>query len=193
MTEPVDVSESGDTPDPGPRPPRSRRDFLASMSMTGGLVAGYGTFAYMAGRFLYPAGDDPTQWAFVNDVKSLPVGSSLTYRSPDGASIVVVRQGAGETGEDFLALSDVCPHLGCRVHWEAQNDRFFCPCHNGTFDRTGKATGGPPEKAGQELKRYPLKVESGLLYIEVPTVETASREDRGGHDACLRPPDEGLA
>ncbi|MBI4577262.1 MAG: Rieske 2Fe-2S domain-containing protein, partial [Planctomycetes bacterium] len=80
--------------------------------------------------------------------------------------------------EDFLALSSTCPHLGCRVHWEVQNRRFFCPCHNGSFDAAGRATGGPPAEAGQSLPRYALRLEGGLLFIELP-VETPSGGSRG--------------
>ncbi len=68
----------------------------------------------------------------------------------------------------YQLLSNVCPHLGCRVHWEAQKNHFMCPCHNGVFDAVGIATAGPPAEAGQRLARYPLKVESGMLFIEVP-------------------------
>jgi hypothetical protein len=79
------------------------------------------------------------------------------------------------------------------VHWEAANDRFFCPCHNGTFDAAGRGTGGPPGDAGQSLPRYALKAEGGLLYIEVPTASLARGEgrivernaSRPGHDPCL--------
>jgi len=70
--------------------------------------------------------------------------------------------------DEFVALSSVCPHLGCRVHWESQNRRYFCPCHNGEFDPQGKATGGPPAAAGQELPRYPVRVENGLVFLEMP-------------------------
>jgi Rieske Fe-S protein len=83
--------------------------------------------------------------------------------------VIITRQGEGGEVSDFIALSSTCPHLGCRVHWESPNQRFFCPCHNGTFDPQGRATGGPPKAAGQDLPRYPLKIERGLLYIEVPT------------------------
>jgi phenylpropionate dioxygenase-like ring-hydroxylating dioxygenase large terminal subunit len=54
------------------------------------------------------------------------------------------------------------------VHWEPQNDRFFCPCHLGTFDPEGRPTGGPPLSANQSLPEYPLRVEKGLLYISMP-------------------------
>jgi hypothetical protein len=80
------------------------------------------------------------------------------------------------------------------VHWEGHKNRFFCPCHNGVFSPEGVATEGPPAEAGQRLPSYPLRVDGGLLYIEVPTQRLASAkfEDidddapRGpGHDPCL--------
>jgi Rieske Fe-S protein len=80
----------------------------------------------------------------------------------------------GLAQNSFVALSNVCPHLGCLVHWEAQNDRFFCPCHNGVFDPTGKATAGPPAAAGQFLPEYPLKIVDGSLYIEM-SIETVRK------------------
>ena len=145
-----------------------RRIFLATGVMAGGLIAGYGAFGAIAGRFLYPARGTPTEWLFVMDLRSMARGQSIVYRTPSGATVAVARTGEAGTDQDFLALSSTCPHLGCQVHWEAPNNRFFCPCHNGTFDPTGKATGGPPAEAGQSLLRYPLRVEQGLLYIQVP-------------------------
>ncbi len=145
-----------------------RRGFLATGAMAGGLVAGYGAFAAIAGRFLYPARPAATEWLFVLDLGSMKQGESIVYKTPAGATVAVARTAATGTDQDFLALSSTCPHLGCQVHWEGAKERFFCPCHNGTFDPTGKATGGPPAEAGQSLLRYPLKVEKGLLYIQVP-------------------------
>lgn len=136
--------------------------------MVGGLAAGYGTCAGYAARFLYPARPTAKVWLFVADLASFAVGASRTYRAPSGQPIVIARRAEAGTADDFLALSSVCPHLGCQVSWEPAHPRFFCPCHNGVFDPTGRATEGPPAKAGQSLARYPVKVESGLLYIEVP-------------------------
>ena len=158
-----------------------RRTFLSGAStaaMTVGLVAGYGAFGTMAIRYLYPAGASKKSWLFLADVDRLRPGESLVFRAPTGATVAVARQGSAGTIEDFIALSSVCPHLGCQVHWEAQNDRFFCPCHNGTFDRTGKGTGGPPGDAGQSLSRYPLRLEGKLLFIEVP-IEGIAAEETG--------------
>lgn len=158
-------------PEPPVSPPVERRTLLARASqvaMGASLVASYGTLGAMAARFLYPAQRTPTAWVFVADVAGFARGASLLYTAPDGATVAVARQGESGAAEDFLALSSTCPHLGCKVHWEGAGNRFFCPCHNGVFDATGKATAGPPAEAGQSLGRYPLKVEKGLLYIEVP-------------------------
>jgi Rieske Fe-S protein len=148
-----------------------RRGFLSrttSVAMVGGLAAGYGTFAGIAVRYLYPAHPTPTGWVFVGDVASMKVGESRLFVTPVGARAAIARRADAGTVDDFVALSSTCPHLGCQVHWEGQNNRFFCPCHNGAFDPSGKAIAGPPLDAGQSLPRYPLRIENGLLYVEVP-------------------------
>ncbi len=144
-----------------------RRGFLSWGAMLVGLIGGYGMFASLAVRYLFPSGAGNTVWTFVRDLSGVAVGDSMTFRSPAGQSIVITRLADDGTSADFIALSSVCPHLGCQVHWESQNDRFFCPCHNGAFNASGVATEGPPADAGQSLPQYPLKVENGLLYIEV--------------------------
>lgn len=153
---------------------KKRRDFLAFAAMSGGLIASYGTLAAMAGRFLYPAGEMPKQWLFVREVKSFQIGDSIVFHIPGGEKVAITRQRQENNEKDFVALSNKCPHLGCQVHWEAKNNRFFCPCHNGVFDPTGKGIGGPPADAGQSLPEYPLKIEKGMLFIEVPVPSLAS-------------------
>lgn len=150
-------------------PRRSFLERLPSALMAGGLIAGYGAFAAFIARFLYPSRTRRSQPQYVSDLESFKLGESMTYVSPAGERVVLTR--VGETGkvDDFIALSSVCPHLGCQVHWEAQNDRFFCPCHNGAFDSEGNPTEGPPKDANQRLPRYELVVDGGLLYIDAST------------------------
>jgi arsenite oxidase small subunit len=91
---------------------------------------------------------------FVGTVSQLKVGESKTIKTPDGDSYVMAR-----TGEmTFRVLSDVCPHLGCRVHWVATENHFLCPCHMGIFDAEGKATAGPPAEAGQNLTQLETRI-----------------------------------
>lgn len=147
-----------------------RRTFvstLTSTAMAAGLAGGYGTFGALAGRYLYPARPPEKRWMFVAELASIASGASLTYLAPNGRSVAITRMSDQGTVADFIALSSICPHLGCQVHWESQNNRFFCPCHNGAFNAEGVATEGPPADARQSLARYPLMVEKGLLFIEV--------------------------
>jgi len=159
--------------------PADRRSFLGKVSglaMAGGLVAGYGTFLVYAGRYLYPAHPTRTAWFFVTDVKSMRPGDSLDYTTPNGVPLTITHRRPGESGGDFLALSRTCPHLGCQVKWENGKKRYFCPCHGGVFTAEGEGVEGPPKDL--DLPRYPLKVEKGLLFIEVPveTVRTSGQE-----------------
>ena len=177
-----------------------RRRFLTGASraaMAAGLVGGYGGFAAIAGRYLYPARTEEVVWQFVAEVDGIKVGDSIRYRGPSGETINIARRGRDGGVNDFIALSSTCPHLGCQVRWEAQNNRFFCPCHNGVFDPSGKAIAGPPGEAGQSLPRYELKVDEGLLHIAVPPPQFADAGQKAGviddgdcisgpgHDPCL--------
>ncbi len=158
-----------------------RRSFLQrwpSALMGFGLVSGYGMFASFMGRFLFPSRDRRHGPQYVADLNSFEIGHSMTYLSPAGESVVLTRTGETGTVDDFIALSSVCPHLGCQVHWEGQNDRFFCPCHNGAFDAEGNPIAGPPKDANQTLPRYQLVVEHGLLYINASTKALVSTESQ---------------
>ncbi len=158
---------------------QNRRGFLSKASllaMFSGLLGGYGMFAYIAGRFLYPSNPPGKTWMFVTEVPRMGVGDSLLYQAPTGEKIMVTRQQQTGTVKDFLALSSTCPHLGCQVHWQPQHNRYFCPCHNGVFDPTGKGIGGPPGDAGQSLPQFPLNVSQDLLFIEVPSATSTARQ-----------------
>ena len=166
------LDQQGQDGTSGPRR-RSLLRWLSTALVLGPLAGAYGTLAAFMARFLYPARPTPRAWMFVTELSRLEPGVALHYLTPGGASVSITQQGKANTADAFVALSSTCPHLGCQVNWEAQNERFFCPCHNGVFNPEGVATSGPPAEAGQSLPQYPLKVERGLLYIEVPLGELA--------------------
>ena len=155
------MSEQGGTTPAGGQ---ARRSFLGYAAMAAGLLTSFGTAVAFAARYIYPRRAlRRVRQVFLAPVSDIPPGQSRIYVLPGGGTALVTN-----TGSEVVALSNVCPHLGCKVHWEEAARHFFCPCHNGTFDPSGKATGGPPFEAGQSLPRYPLRIEDGLLYIEVP-------------------------
>jgi menaquinol-cytochrome c reductase iron-sulfur subunit len=67
-----------------------------------------------------------------------------------------------DNGRDFVAMSNVCTHLGCRVRWIADQEQFFCPCHNAIFDRDGQVVAGPPPRP---LDRYDVMVEDDQILV----------------------------
>jgi succinate dehydrogenase / fumarate reductase iron-sulfur subunit len=73
---------------------------------------------------------------------------------------VLVSRAAGA----LICFSATCPHLGCTVRWDGNSSRFRCACHGGTFDRDGTVLAGPPPRP---LDRYPFKIDSGQLLVEV--------------------------
>jgi Rieske Fe-S protein len=142
----------------------------------------------MAARYLFPTGDEDMNWQFVATLEQLAQSHTFEYIAPWGARIVIARHepsqpGVGEASigreqaeaeASFVALSSICPHLGCAVHWEPQHARFFCPCHNGAFDAQGQAIAGPPAAAAQSLTRYAVEIRDQSLFVWVPLRGLAS-------------------
>ena len=67
-----------------------------------------------------------------------------------------------DDGRNYVAMSNICTHLGCRVRWIADQKQFFCPCHNAAFDQDGEVLSGPPPRP---LDRYEVKVEDDQLFV----------------------------
>lgn len=151
---------------------RTRRGVMATILMAAGAVAGYGLGVVHFFRFLVPLGRNKTpRERFIGTLENMPVGSSRTITIPNGQQVAVTRlfDDVERPARGFRALSSVCPHLGCRVHWESGRDRYYCPCHQGVFDREGKAVSGPPAKEGKDLTTFPVKVdrEKGWVFVLV--------------------------
>ncbi len=77
---------------------------------------------------------------------------------------------------EIVALSAVCPHLGCAIGWDGGGSTFVCPCHDSKFSREGDVLGGPSKRAMDPL---PLVVRDGriLLTWKRFKADTADRED----------------
>lgn len=143
----------------------SRRSWLASVLMGVGLLASYGTLAGQTLSFLLPTGlAKRKRRIFLGPVAAFPIDAVRPIRDLKGDEVLVKR-----TKDGFLAFSSTCPHLGCKVRWEADATRFFCPCHNGVFNADGVAVSGPPADAGQNLYPAPLVVDdkNQVVYLEV--------------------------
>lgn len=69
-------------------------------------------------------------------------------------------------GDNIVALSPVCKHLGCTVAWNedpGNPNMFFCPCHYGLYEKDGtNVPGTPPIKP---LDVYVSEIKDGFLYL----------------------------
>lgn len=115
---------------------------------------------------------------------SLPVAAGFpAYVAAARSFIVIVdpaRQGwiAGrdETGDGSVlnvrAMSQRCPHLGCRPNPCIEDFWFRCPCHQSRYDRLGiKAAGEVFGPAPHGLDRYAIEVDdSGVLFVDTSRI-----------------------
>lgn len=139
-------------------PTSSRRGFIGTFIMMLGLVAAYGTAAFYGLQFLYPRRKTKqSQRIYITSTEQLEREGTKSFRDLGGHDAIIVR-----TSEGYRALSTTCTHLGCHVYWEPENNRFFCPCHEGVFDVNGNVVSGPPPAP---LRQYPIEEESGAIYI----------------------------
>lgn len=84
-----------------------------------------------------------------NSVTAVPEGSFYLACLEDGS---------------FLALSKICTHLGCSLHWDEGKSSFICPCHGSSFDLAGEVLTPPATRA---LESYPLRIENGVIRVNV--------------------------
>jgi cytochrome b6-f complex iron-sulfur subunit len=142
---------------------QTRRGMLARLMMAAGLTAGGGVVAWIAARYVTPLkAIRNRRQIYLAPVKDVPAGKGRKFGLPGGATALVT-QVQGEV----VALSDVCPHLGCKVHFEPDRGQFVCPCHNGIFDSNGVAISGPPAEQGKNLQRYDVKQVGDNIFLEI--------------------------
>ena len=73
------------------------------------------------------------------------------------------RAAARSATASVVAFSQKCTHLGCVVYYEAEQDRWHCPCHEGNFEaRTGHVISGPPTAAARAHRRRGPRRRPGL-------------------------------
>ena len=82
----------------------------------------------------------------------------------------------------FFALSQRCPHLGCRVPFCESSGRFECPCHGSIFDLAGEYIKGPSPRG---MDRYEVSLDGEELVVD--TAKLIRGPDRDVQ-AFLTPP-----
>lgn len=135
----------------------SRRDFLKlGLGALGGLA-----FLEMGGASLMFMQPRQLEGEFGGQVTAGPVDSfplASVTEFPDGRFYLIRVQEGG-----FLAVYSRCTHLGCTVNWEADENRFFCPCHASSFDMNGSVNNPPAPRA---LDTFAITIEDGQVIVD---------------------------
>ena len=151
----------------------SRRAFLETATWAIGGIIGAGLAIPAVAYIVGPAvqSDSAKNWIQLGAISKIELGTPTLFKiNVERKSGWIVNEDElslyayTENGRDFLVMSNVCSHLGCRVRWVADQGEFFCPCHNGVFDKEGNVVSGPPPRS---LDRFEVKVENDQLYVLV--------------------------
>jgi Rieske Fe-S protein len=158
----------------------TRRRFMTGSAHAAGAVAASAFLLPALGFALGPIFEEHEQtWEAIGAPDEFPddryVPKVITIASgigETGKTTVYVRKRnpeldndplpKGFEGEQFVAISTRCMHLGCPVRYTEAAQRFICPCHGGVYDFQGKVDGGPPVRP---LDRFYNRVRNGQVEI----------------------------
>ncbi len=124
----------------------TRRELAKFLTLGSALLAGANAVVAVVGARRKPETYEPRR---VASASAIAPGQSMLFRYPsDDDPCVLVRMRDGT----LAAFSQVCTHLSCAVVYRPDEERLFCPCHNGAFACSGghggaRPVAGPPERA----------------------------------------------
>jgi nitrite reductase/ring-hydroxylating ferredoxin subunit len=139
----------------------SRRDFLRNGWKLGGALL-VGAAAYTGYEALRPLGS-------AAGGAKITVGSTSSF--PEGSSTYVSagRMYVTNANGYLFALSQKCPHLGCRVPFCDSSGRFECPCHGSIYDLAGEYIQGP---APRGMDRYDIQLVGDHVVVDTGTLKS---------------------
>ncbi|HWL22787.1 MAG TPA: ubiquinol-cytochrome c reductase iron-sulfur subunit [Ureibacillus sp.] len=152
----------------------TRRQFLNyTLTGVGGFMAA-GVLMPMLRFAIDPAlqvkaeGDFVQTSAKVADITEEPIKVDFTFEQVDAwyKSEVTENAWVYKDGDKIVALSPTCKHLGCTVNWNSDSahpNQFFCACHGGRYEKTGKNIPGTPPLG--PLDEYEVAEKDGFLML----------------------------
>ena len=112
----------------------------------------------------------------------ITVGNTSDFAEGTSTYVPAGRLYVTTAGGEVFALSQRCPHLGCRVPFCDSSGRFECGCHGSVFDIGGEWIEGPSPRG---MDRYAVSLDGDAV-----VVDTSSLTDGPDHGAntYLSPP-----
>ena len=149
----------------------SRREFISLTTAAVGAfitaAVGLPAIAYLIEPALQAGSTEA--WVPLGKLDSFPLGkptlATFTRSKVNGWEKSVNSYGAfvlRKSASEVIVFSNVCPHLSCRVNWDAGKNEYICPCHDGRFGIDGKVVSGPPPRP---MDVYQTKVDKDILSI----------------------------
>ena len=135
-----------------------RREVFKNLLAFTPLAAAFVGITTMGIRFITPKKREVTRRIFTMHLAELPVNGSRKITDLRGKDLMLVRTGEKEV----KAMSTSCTHLGCTVYWQKDNQEFYCPCHQGRFDKDGNVIAGPPPAS---LETYHTEIDEDNIFI----------------------------
>ena len=142
------------------------REFTRREVLTWGWRLGVGLIAVAGGW---------TTWDVLRPRLSAGIGGVIrtlpeaAVPADEAVAVLAARSYLTKAGDEIVAISEICPHLGCRVEWCDSSRQFECPCHGSTFNRLGEYRSGPSPRG---MDRHPVVLNNGV--VEVDTGETVA-------------------
>ncbi len=140
---------------------KGRRSFLRWLMASFTSLWGLGAAAVVVSFLKAPGSEKRPRAGLIKcgTLSTLPVGAARFIRH-GSSPILVIR--ASET--QVQAFPAICTHLRCVLQWNEETETILCPCHAGSFDRSGNVLSGPPPRP---LRRYSAEVRADEIIVRV--------------------------
>lgn len=113
---------------------------------------------------------------------AIDLGAASNYANGTATYVVEGRFYVVNAADQLFALSQKCPHLGCKIPFCDSSGRFECACHGSVFDLGGEYVKGPSPRG---MDRYLLKADGDNLVVDTRVL--IAGPDRGAKQ-FLTPP-----
>jgi len=134
----------------------TRREFARYLALGSGALAA-GTLGIAAWTQLRTINTGEPQPIVALD--QVTVGDPYLFAYPTSNDPAILLR---TSTTDLVAFSQKCTHLGCVVFFQAAENRWHCPCHEGNFETaTGNVISGPPTRP---LGRIAVEVRGDTIW-----------------------------